>query len=622
MLRTAFPKGPRGEGRIGKTEEPQCPVFPQDVFGFCAILLHWSGAYNYICPDSSGFPDSMIRLEVPHADVTRAHDLGIQWAKFDLKFIEGGGDAPPVPEGVTELWCDLMKHADEPLVSRPENNTTVPSWWQTCYLLTIIGDEACRGVGRYTGDQAQDQNKVSWVDNFIRISEHTSRLEEHKKAGREVCNGQEPAQPLYLAPQQRSICFSLSQDVACVQPKSRTPAVGCTLRTFSQHLALLPHRGAINVYWQRPPAHNLGSPESADFNILLIPYPYKIAAKDFQPAPPTLADAADHSWGWFHIGQSWLPGESDVSDFIKFVSELISKAQESGVVHAVIFPEYALNWRIFREIAELIANKFKSISFLTAGSSSNCRGEVGNFVLSANFYNMRDNGETHRSYTATSRPKHHRWRLDRSQIETYGLGASLSPDKIWWERINIPARELHVNLFMENSTFTTLICEDLARSEPVHEALRNVGPNLVFVLLMDGPQIAQRWSARYSTGLSDDPGSSVITFTSRALLFASKKVQERKSSSAKSKKSKKATKNSWSVAIWKDDKGWPIEITCGPGFQATLCRVVGEQVEEISFDGRRHENSWAWRKAATGNVNSYQISISEKHQDLVKKFGG
>lgn len=627
MLRIAFPSGTRREGRIDKFKKPNCPIFPQDVFGFCGILLHWSGAYNYICPDSSCFPNSMVRLDVPNADVKKAHELGLKWAKFDFNFIAAGDTAasdaaPSIPQEVQDLWLELMSHADEPLVNRPEDNSMVPAWWQSCYLLTIIGDEACQGVGRFTGEQAQNINRVSWVDSYLILGERITRNKTHEKAGRTIENGIEPAAPLYLAQQQRSICFALSQDVACVQPKSRTPAVGCTLRTFSQHLALLPHRGAINVYWQRPPASNLGSPENADFNILLIPYPYKMNARDFQPAPPGEGDATNQSWGWFHIDQSWLPNESDIPDFIKFVSALITEAQKSGAVHAVIFPEYALNWRVFREVSELIANEFKSVNFLTSGSSSNCRGEDGNFVLSANFYNMRRNGDTHRSYTATSRPKHHRWRLNKSQIETYGLEKSLSPDKVWWERINIPTRELHVNLFMENSTFTTLICEDLARSDPVHEALRNIGPNLVFALLMDGPQIAQRWSARYSTGLSDDPGSSVITFTSRALLHASKQVRDKKASSQKPKKSKPKENHSWSVAIWKDDEGWPEEIICGPNYQATLCRVIGRKVEEISFDGRVHAESWAWRKASTGKEGSNQISIRNEYKDLVKKFGG
>jgi hypothetical protein len=34
-----------------------------------------------------------------------------------------------------------------------------------------------------------------------------------------------------------------------------------------------------------------------------------------------------------------------------------------------------------------------------------------------------------------SRRKHHRWRLDRAQVESYGLGSVLNPKvRNWWER--------------------------------------------------------------------------------------------------------------------------------------------------------------------------------------------
>ena len=40
-----------------------------------------------------------------------------------------------------------------------------------------------------------------------------------------------------------------------------------------------------------------------------------------------------------------------------------------------------------------------------------------------------------------------------------------------------------------------------------------IGPNLVFTLLMNGPQLKTRWPARYAKILADDPGSSVLSIT-------------------------------------------------------------------------------------------------------------
>ena len=53
------------------------------------------------------------------------------------------------------------------------------------------------------------------------------------------------------------------------------------------------------------------------------------------------------------------------------------------------------------------------------------------------------------------------------------------------------------------NSWAVLICEDLARQEPAAELIRAVGSNLVIALLMDGPQLNNRWPARYAAvGLS------------------------------------------------------------------------------------------------------------------------
>jgi hypothetical protein len=59
-----------------------------------------------------------------------------------------------------------------------------------------------------------------------------------------------------------------------------------------------------------------------------------------------------------------------------------------------------------------------------------------------------------------------------------------------------------------------LICEDLARPDPVGDVIRSLGPNMVIALLADGPQLRTRWPARYASVLAEDPGSSVLSCTS------------------------------------------------------------------------------------------------------------
>src|SRR5262249_245645 len=70
--------------------------------------------------------------------------------------------------------------------------------------------------------------------------------------------------------------------------------------------------------------------------------------------------------------------------------------------------------------------------------------------------------------------KHHRWKLDESQLTQYSLRRSLSPKHQWWEGIDIPPRKL---TFLVPNTWLTLcplICEDLAQLEPISDLIRGV----------------------------------------------------------------------------------------------------------------------------------------------------
>jgi hypothetical protein len=120
-------------------------------------------------------------------------------------------------------------------------------------------------------------------------------------------------------------------------------------------------------------------------------------------------------------------------------------------------------------------------------------------------------------------------------------------------------------------TICHLICEDLARQEPVGELVRAVGPNLVIALLLDGPQLKTRWPARYASVLADDPGSSVLSVTSLGMAL-----------------------RSWSndfapsrvVALWKDARGPAQEISLPLDHSALLLTVTADFTREWTADLR------------------------------------
>jgi hypothetical protein len=169
--------------------------------------------------------------------------------------------------------------------------------------------------------------------------------------------------------------------------------------------------------------------------------------------------------------------------------------------------------------------------------------------------------------------KHHRWMLDQPQISQYGLGSRLYPEKSWWEHISLGDRRLNFIAVLPWLVMSVLICEDLARPDPVGDLVRAVGPNLVIALLMDGPQLKERWGARYATTLADDPGSSVLTVTSSGMCSLSRPpagVQARRV-----------------VALWKDAKSpAPVEIEMPAGSQGVVISLSVRRLEEWTADGR------------------------------------
>jgi hypothetical protein len=168
--------------------------------------------------------------------------------------------------------------------------------------------------------------------------------------------------------------------------------------------------------------------------------------------------------------------------------------------------------------------------------------------------------------------KHHRWCLDKSQIVQYGLGAALDPMRAWWEHTTVEPRTIAFVAMRRRLTMAALICEDLVRRDPVDDVLRSVGPNLVVALLMDGPQLATRWPARYATVLADDPGSSVLTLTNlgmAALCRPPGKLVSR------------------SIGLWKDARTHePIELLLPDQCGGLVLSLAIEQHEEWSADGR------------------------------------
>lgn len=393
---------------------------------------------------------------------------------------------------------------------------------------------------------------------------------------------------------------NVAADLHCVLPKSRTPNVGATLRSLSHHLALLPPEGIAAARWINR-VNEVVAPDP--LNLLLVPFPYLVDARCFQPDRHEVGA----NWGSFELVQSWLPDDDGSRlRFVNFIEELIVAARrEVSKVHAVVLPEMALNGAYFELLSRTLKNT-SELEFLVSGVSENAIGNRGNYVATTYYYTETrpdradpNVSRVERAQTIQVRAKHHRWKLDESQIRRYALSSFLDPARSWWENFNIEPREVDVVRFRRNSTLATLICEDLARVDPCQELIRALGPNLVLVLLMDGPQLKPRWPARYASVLADDPGSSVLTLTSLGLIN-----RQRNNSSA----------CPWSIGLWKDHRSDAQEIVLPPGHHAIALTLNPHAERAFTIDGRERKESVSWR---LGGIHPIRLESAEFFQTIV-----
>lgn len=530
----------------------QPPCLAVDLFAIAGLLLQRSGAYHHVVMAVSG-------VSVPRLLAVQTDDRE-QWVTAGEAWRgDGKKELPGPPAALMKAWRGLLSASDEPVFQASPPALSPPFWWKDALALFCIADEAARDVGFATGRTRSAQ--------ALQIE---LRVRQIIKSGGK--------------------CYSISgadRDHLCVLPKSRTPRVGCTLRSLSHHLALLPPRGLARAYWT-PAWSTVEQQESGDraFNMLIVPMPYRIRATAFAGV-----SSDDQHWGWFSVDPHWCPGTGDhridggIDGFLAFIGQLIVEARRDvGTVHGLVLPEVALSHDVFHRLCDHLKERegFElAISglFDARGASGNLRH--GNFAAMARF-GMSSSGE--RDYSISIREKHHRWRLDRAQIEAYALGSSLNANHGWWERIDILSRSLDMFVLRGNATVTTLICEDLARNDPCQELVRGIGANLVVALLMDGAQLKDRWPARYATVLADDPGSSVLTLTSFGMIRRSNET------------GLFPLPPSRQIGLWRDDSGRVNELALPAGAQGLCLSLQPTQLVERTLDGRDDQgDAQSWR---------------------------
>jgi predicted amidohydrolase len=351
-----------------------------------------------------------------------------------------------------------------------------------------------------------------------------------------------------------------------VLPKMRTPQRGITLRSMSHYLTY--HETEVAIRWRSLPWVSRKE-NGTSVNILAVPWPFEVYSSDFRPT--------DYPGCWEHPEYGYFSYEPAERLNRGTLLDLYRQARrEVPRVDVLVFPELSLTETELGEVQDtILAEDCTNVPLIVAGlreavnEADGSTRAVNQVVLCAYF--------AHRWYTITQ-DKHHRWMLDASQIRQYSLAGALNPSRKWWEAMDLPDRTLTVIAPNEWLTLCPLICEDLAQLEPVSEVIRGLGPTLVVAVLMDGPQLDQRWAARYVGVLADDPGSSVLTVTSLGMA--------RRSRSSNSGESRV-------VALWKDVMNGSESIELTRGANAFLLTATARRTQEYTADGRHDGGSTA-----------------------------
>jgi hypothetical protein len=347
---------------------------------------------------------------------------------------------------------------------------------------------------------------------------------------------------------------------ALVLPKCHTPQGGITLDSLFQNLTLWPG-GDVKARWYTA-LHDGLSELQRSFNLLLVPWPGRVSPMQFNPAESQRGRLANmpESYGFFCYQRA-----SDPEALLTHLARLQSQARMvSSRIDLIVLPELALNPDEY-EVARAWAREQKSLLLCGVGEPSRGADPGRNYVALEPVISRT-------TAVHIRQHKHHRWRLDKSQIVQYGLGGQLDPSMQWWEHTAAEARNLTFVSLLGWLSFCFLVCEDLARQEPVARMVRAVGPNLVIALLMDGPQLASRWPARYATVLADDPGCSVLTLTSLGMAELSRPA---------------GVAPSRAIGLWKDSRSWAArEIVLPQDASGVVLNLARHYEVEWSADGR------------------------------------
>jgi hypothetical protein len=556
-------------------------LWPPNLFALTSDILSASGAYTLVVSPPEGMRWPPTRDQLPHdlvrwyidwrnsqeheeasiaglsfsrdaeheswAGVVRAlgYSYGVAVGLADYMSLQPNDQSAQeerrkllagIPPGLIALWRELLAGFSIGYSDNIRDLRSPGNWRFLVLLMSLhaVADEACYGWGTL------NQTSPAMVLAKLRLIKFGS-----------------------LA--------TINPDRGRVLPKRHTPATGISLRSLSSNLAF--HRSPITVSWREPGPTWNGRPPV----LLLVPWPTRIATKDFREHDSaTVSMAPGHGFFSFDPDRCLDPNDDHAlptGDNLDQLKRIISKAKEElGRVDMLVLPECSMPVWALAKLEQRLRQDLKVESYVAGAYGPCSKSNAGFGANSVALRALVEMGADAKNVEQDLQDKHHRWCIDPYQASQYQLGGVLPPTKYWWEAIRVPERRVGFLNATPDFTICTLICEDLARQEPIADLIRAVGPSLLIAILMDGPQLIRRWSSRYAAVLGEDPGTAVLTFTSIGMV---------------NRWNAGGSGNSRVVALWKDARNGPAkEIELEPGSSAVALSLTLLAKREVTADGR------------------------------------
>jgi hypothetical protein len=494
--------------------------WPPDVFALVNVVLARAEAFR-LALSRQDWPPSRF------ADWAReVEDAARQWSAWAE---DRTGALPRLVAAEWSVFRERLEVSLEELASGRDDRV-----WEALLTLHAVADEACAGLGvaldTFDADgcvyRARGRELLARTGSLARIDARYLR----------------------------------------VLPKVRTPPTGRP--AFSRYASV--QGPGIDVRWHKMPARHRGTDLRSEYaTMLMLPWPLQVRASDFRAVDGSVDRLAKDPFGFFEFA----PAERLDLDLLDRV--LLAARHEAGSVDVVLFPESAIEKSEIDDLETVL--DAHGVVYLQAGVREPAHSSErfpNNWVHIGVNPRLEKGGPLptgeRQPWFHIQQNKHHPWSLNESQVDQYHLGGALHPHIRWWEAMDVPRKAIQI-VEVAELVLVSLVCEDLAQNDDIAQLIRSVGPTAVIVGLLDGPQIASRWSARYASVLADDPGSSVLTLSSFGMVERSR-PEGRDASRV--------------IALWKDPTTGVREIPLEPGAHGVLLTVAFDRATRYAADRR------------------------------------